>query len=690
MNNNKWWHQVNRVYQANNHEIDPQHMHGSDVVKEARRLNCNIIIADAGGGISTFYPSKIEWLAKNPYLEPGRDFFGEISTACKKEGVKLFARGDYGHLSIDTADKRPDWVRREFNGSRHQVYDVVSTCPTSEMFREVAVQAFHEQFALYDVDGIYINAMGGRCWCDRCRKLYEDETGLPVPTTTDLNDLNYRRWIEWGYNLVRRLVKFQYEGVKRWSNDKLYFIDVADYQEPGWIHSSAQDLNWLAEFQDMVSTEAFNDIPKQYPDYLAPVVARFVRQVADRRNKPGYMFISSFPGHSFPNSNQPVDTFNAWSRTVYLNGLSMIVPWYGHLENNDDMRLAEPCSEAFKFALDHRELLTGAEPIVPVAVVWSRRTHDHYAKGSHAKYYNRFFAACQAMLEEHIPFRVIPDDFLDENHLNGIEVLVLPNVAVLSDAACSNIDAFAAKGGGVIATFETSLFDDLCVPRANYGLNCLGARREPGEQGFPEGWHNSYYHSYMSIAEPDSPLVSGYQGTNILPFKGTILNIATTAKSVSIPLKYCPPQPGQPPEKGWIRQTTQTPLALQSARGNVIYFPCEPDEMFARFRMPDHRRLLGNAVRAVFNTPITTNVPPPMELTFSRKDKGYIIGLINHTGQRLHCPPLPVRDVTVTLKDLHLASAKSVIGGVVGLQHDGNNTVIKIAEVGLCEVIEAE
>ena len=44
-------------------------------------------------------------------------------------------------------------------------------------------------------------------------------------------------------------------------------------------------------------------------------------------------------------------------------------------------------------------------------------------------------------------------------NLQGVRVLVLPNVACLSDRAAEVVRRFVHSGGGLIATFETSLYD---------------------------------------------------------------------------------------------------------------------------------------------------------------------------------------------------------------------------------------
>jgi hypothetical protein len=686
----EWWQRVNRVYQANAFENDMEEIHGGEIAKEAETLKCNAVIVDAGGGISTFYPTSIKHLARNPFLQPGRDFLGEIVAGCKERGIRIFARNDFGHLSVETAKEHPEWALRNWSGELHQVYDVVSTCPTSEMFLRISVEAFKEQIEKYDIDGIYINGLGGRCCCDRCKKLFEEQTRLTFPENEDWEDPVYHAWIEWGYKVVDELAKAQYEGVKSVDPEKVYFIDAAGIQDHGWIQRRKQDFASAASFQDMVSTESFNDLAIPYPRFLAPIVSRFVRPIAVHEKKPGYVFVSSFPGHSWPNSNQPVEEFRAWGASVYLNGLSLIVPFYGHL-NQDDLRVVRPAAEVFGFADEHADLLTGAETITPVAVVWSRRTLDHYGKEDPVgRYYKRFFAVCTALLHEHIPFCILPDSYIESGDLAGIKVLVLPNTACMSSGAIRNIESFVQNGGSILATFETSLYDEIGESRTDFGLSSLGVQRSGQVRQFSEGWHAMYYHSYMRITDTQSRLLAGFEDVNILPFKGSLIPVKTTDQKARIPLTFIPESPAQPPEKGWIREFSDMPIAVIGGDGKTIYFPCEVGEMLARFGLPDHRRLIGNAVRMLSPLPISTTAPSTVEITLLRKGDKHLVGLVNHTSSVTRSELIPIRNFSVMLRGVSRSDVRACRGTGLSATTDGENTTIEIEEVGAYDLIVLE
>ncbi len=87
----------------------------------------------------------------------------------------------------------------------------------------------------------------------------------------------------------------------------------------------------------------------------------------------------------------------------------------------------------------------------------------------------------QAMIEARIPFEMVHDRLLDSAHLAAFKVLILPNIAAMSDAQCRQIREFVERGGSIVATHETSLYDEWGVRRPDFGLASLfGASYDGG------------------------------------------------------------------------------------------------------------------------------------------------------------------------------------------------------------------
>jgi hypothetical protein len=76
----------------------------------------------------------------------------------------------------------------------------------------------------------------------------------------------------------------------------------------------------------------------------------------------------------------------------------------------------------------------------------------------------------QALIEARIPFEMVNDRLLDAEHLKPFKLLILPNISSLSDEQCDQLREFARNGGSLLATFETSLYDEKGNRRDNFGL----------------------------------------------------------------------------------------------------------------------------------------------------------------------------------------------------------------------------
>jgi hypothetical protein len=680
-----WWRFPMRVYQANNFEIDPKEIHGSVIAEQAESMHCNAVIVDAGGGISTFYHSNIKYLTPNPFLEADRDFFAEMAEACRKKNIKVFARNDFGNMSRETANEHPEWAMKTIAGNIAEVNGVVFTCPTGDFFRKISVEAFKEQIERYKVDGIYINALGNRCYCERCKKMYAEKTRYSFPDEISWRDPVFRGWLEFGYYLTNELARVQYEGVKSIDPNVLYFIDSAGPQEHDWIRGKAQDLYRQARYEDIVATEAFNDLAKDYPQMLSSITARYTRHIGDTNGKPAAIFVSAFPGHSWPRSSQPLEEYRSFSAAAFLNGCSVVTPWYGH-SGREDTRVAPLAREVFSFFEKHAGLLDGAVPVAPAALVYSRRTADHYGRQVYnSKYMHGFYAACHCLIQEHIPFKIISDEDIENGIPEDTELLIFTNTACLSEKAKENIDVYVRKGLAVIADYETAMFTEEGAPLCNYTFESVKLYYEVLVEPLNVDWIQSRFHSYLEIIDPKDSLFEGLENTSILPFKGPYVRMVTQ-ESAKILCRLTERIESMPPEKGWKSEHLSDPMIYRE--GKFMFFSFPIFYHLWRYRHPDYRRLIGNAVRSLVPLPFTAKAPSSVEITMLSSQGRLIIGLINHTAGLLRDHgPIPAGPVEITLKNISAERVTSTNGNAVELV---DKNTIRLKEVSTYDMLIIE
>jgi hypothetical protein len=264
-----------------------------------------------------------------------------------------------------------------------------------------------------------------------------------------------------------------------------------------------------------------------------------------------------------------------------------------------------------------------------------------------------------ALVEARLPFEMVHDGLLDEAHLAPFKTLILPNVAALSDAQCEQLRAFVARGGSLVATHETSLYDEWGTRRADFGLGDLFGVRAAGEVEGP--LQNSYLAVRRDpVTRTFHPLVAGLEeagriinGVHRVPVE------ATTALPYA-PLTLIESYPDLPMEMVWPRvPDSDDPQVYAHQYGDqarVVYFPWDIDRSFWEVLCVDHGRLLANAVRWATNEepPVTVSGPGVLDVTVWDQRRSRTVHLVNLTNPMMMKGPLrellPVGEQVVRLR----------------------------------------
>src|SRR5204863_2849721 len=121
----------------------------------------------------------------------------------------------------------------------------------------------------------------------------------------------------------------------------------------------------------------------------------------------------------------------------------------------------------------------------------------------------------------------------------------------LSDAQCDAIRRYVQRGGSLVATFASSLFDEVGVRRADFGLTDVFGVSFNGRIEAP--MHNSY----LSLdADPATgarhPILAGLDGTPRI-INGVFRLDVRPTQSFPSPLTLIPPYPDLPMEDVYPR-----------------------------------------------------------------------------------------------------------------------------------------
>lgn len=309
-------------------------------------------------------------------------------------------------------------------------------------------------------------------------------------------------------------------------------------------------------------------------------------------------------------------------------------------------------------------------PLARVALVYSQQTAWFYGGDqAAAKVEDYTLGWYQALIEARIPFEMVHDRLLDPAHIAQFKTLILPNIAALSDAQCDALRTFVKNGGSVIATYETSLYDEWGVRRKDFGLADVFGVSWTGRGEGP--MQNSYLRLEHATAS-GSPLFSGLEDAPRIINGVWRLEVEPRAQFAPPPLTLIPSYPDLPMEKVYPRvpQTNIAGVYLREAAvpsaGRVAYFPWDIDRTFWEVLALDHYKILRNTIEWATNEPQMVEVTGPgvLDVTAWRNRDSIVVHLVNLTNPMTMKGPfrefVPVGEQRVSVQLPSGVSARNV------------------------------
>jgi hypothetical protein len=335
------------------------------------------------------------------------------------------------------------------------------------------------------------------------------------------------------------------------------------------------------------------------------------------------------------------------ARLWVLEGFAgTIQPWWHHVgADQEDRRQFRTMESLNSWHEANQQYLVDRRPVASVGVVWSQQNTDFYGR-DHAEELVElpFRGITNALLRARIPYLPVHADHIDRDGPN-LAVLILPNLAAMSDAQVASVRQFASRGGGLIATDESSLFNEWGDPRTDFALADLtGAHLSAGRQPLSESARakqaSETLHSYLRLMPSSAirhPVLRGFEETEILAFGGSLMELRVDDSAI-VPLTFIPPFPIYPPETSWMLEPkTNIPGLILNTLPNgsrVATLPADLDRRFGRDGLPDHADLIANLIRwaakEVF--PLAVTGPGLIDCHLYQQPSRLILHLVNLTS----------------------------------------------------------
>jgi Hypothetical glycosyl hydrolase 6 len=642
-----WFDRPMRWVQLTLVENDPGRFDPQFWLDYFRRLHADAATLSAGG-IVAYYPTEVPLHHRSSSLGAG-DPFGTLAAGCRAMNMQVLARVDPHAVRDEVRVAHPDWISVTAAGEprRHWANpDLWVTCALGPYNFEFMDRVNREIVTKYDVDGVFANRwapQGGDCFCVRCAANFKAATGLALPRTADRRDPARQAFLQWRVARLTELWKHWDAGIRA--------------IRPGarFIPNGPPDMKTAAELADI----QFADYQARrglVPPWANGRRAKEFRAVMGRRPVAGIFSVGLEEPYRWKDSVQSEPEVQLWVAEATANGMR---PWVTKFSGVlYDRRWLPIVERIYDWHYRHESYLRNVQPLARVALLHSEQTEDYHpgaADGDRAG--DHVLGMYHALIEARVPFELVHEALLTPERLDAFKLLILADAAALSDAQCAAIRDYVKRGGSVLATFATSLFNELGVRRADFGLADLFGVSFAGRIDGP--MHNSYLSLDADPATGRRHQVLDGLGDTPRIVNGVFRVDVRPLQPFPSPLTLIPSYPDLPMEDVYPRvaRTDIRELYLRElGPSRVVYFPWDIDRTFWDVLALDHLQLLKNAVSWACNEapPVAIDGPGVLDVTAWRQRASMTVHIVNLTNPMMMKGPLretiPVGPLTARIR----------------------------------------
>lgn len=630
-NDDPWFDRPMRWAQLTLVENDPGQYNQKVWLDYFQRVHADAVCLSAGGCVA-YYPTRVPLHYRSAWMG-NSDPFGELLEGCRRLEMVVVARTDSHATHQNVYEAHQDWIAVDAEGRprRHWAdQEFWVTCALGPYNFEFMTQVHQEIMRLYKPDGIFSNRWSGSgmCYCVHCQQNFKAAYSMDLPRTNDPQDPSRRNYILWRQERLFELWRLWDADIRK-INPRARFIP-----NTGGGALSDLDMKTVGELADTLCADR-----QARRGLMAPWAngknAKEYRAGLGRKPIAGMFSVGLEEPYRWKDSVQSEAEIRIWAADGIANGMR---PWFTKFGGTlRDQRWLPVVSDIYNWSYGAERYLRNQESLARVAMVYSQQSATFYG-GEHAqsKVEDHTLGFYQALIEARIPFEMVHDHLLDAAHIDRFKVLILPNIAALSDEQCNQIRQYLLRGGSIVATFETSLYDQWGVRRKTFGLGDVFGVDYRGRIEGP--MQNSYltverdrstgrYHPILAGLEDAERIINGIYSVDVEPKE----------RISHPPLTLIPSYPDLPMEEVFPRaQHTDIPEVYvhEPGKSRVVYFPWDIDRAFWEVLCVDHGRLLRNAVGWAANEerPITVEGQGVLDVTIWRQQASMTVHLVNLTN----------------------------------------------------------
>ena len=599
--------------------------------KEATKLKPHLqMLKDAGFSLLMMYPDSFCRLYAETTTETWSSYCTTETRAAHVAGVKVLA-GCYPFVGSrgprDLLMAHPEWRLRKDDKVPEGPGEGCLVSPYGDAVGDLLASRVKQ----YDVDGFQFDGwyQVSFCRCPSCLKEYKKDTGLDVPAKFSYEDVNNLKYLVWRDKKLFDVFLRMQKKVKKVKPDAALINWNNNDTAGGFLSFMPESLNCAADWVNKEWWDAF-DTQSIY------IIKRLRSSSGDRpAGVQPYMFMRPNISNGSHGQSCPMEEVLYRMHKVMAMGSNPII-WPG-------ARQGWNTADSVKMAQDYityMPYITGTKTMKYAAVL------DSYTSIQMARMDPSYTDALKhragvaaMLLEDQMPFDVVSEHNLTPEFLAQYKVLILPNFTCMSDRIVNLLKEYVAGGGGLVATYQTSLYDRLGNRLLNFSLaDLFGANCADNTPLGPSVVGSSR----IALADVKHPVTDDPALPNLLgPHGGTLyygkyLQITTTT-AIALPLSGIDMKKeadaNEKAHKDW------TPLVLsQPGKGRVAYYPAAIDAAYYEAAYPYERIVFNNSVKwaARQTAPVQVTAPKCVSSGFLTADgattRTMIVHLLNETN----------------------------------------------------------
>ncbi|HAQ18349.1 MAG TPA: hypothetical protein DCR40_03845 [Prolixibacteraceae bacterium] len=578
----------------------------------------------SAGGVVAYYPTDVPLHHRSDWLG-NSDPFGYLVEGCRKMNMSIIARTDPHAVRQNVLDAHPDWIAVTANGEKRRHWanrDLWVTCALGPYNFEFMTKVHQEIMDRYQPDGIFSNRWAGHgiCYCEHCTRNFKEYSGFDLPRSVNRFDPVWQKYDEWNTFRLKELW-ILWDNVIRKGNSTSRFIP-----------NGFPDKVVTGQLSDIVFTDhqARSGV---IPPWSNGKGAKELRASIGMKPLGGIFSVGVEEQYRWKDSVQTEAEIRIWVAEGTANGMR---PWFTKFSGVlYDKRWLDIVDQIYQLHYRNERYLRNTAPMARVGMVFSEQNRNYGKEAWQQKNGDHALGMYHALIEDRMPFEMVNDRLLDLEHLKLFKLLILPNIAALSAGQCDQLRKFVESGGSILATFETSLYDENGQRRSEFGLADLFG------VSFDQNVEGPMQNSYLRLKEDSEtnqfhPVLKGLE--DAYRIINTIHQVKVVPKlSFPEPVTLIPTYPDLPMEDVYPRvpETDIRELYLRDVgKGRIAYFPGDIDRTFWQIMSADHGKLLRNTIRwALQEEPIVeVKGPGIVDVTVWRQSNSMTVHLVNLTN----------------------------------------------------------